>query len=75
MPEPPLGSSNLNPIGYIANLAAVSHYYGSDLLALAAVSDRALDRPGAPATGWQQTSGDSPDDAVPLRKWLAAPSE
>ena len=32
-----IGIINLNPIGYIANLAAVSHYYGSDLLSLAAV--------------------------------------
>ena len=32
-----IGIINLNPIGYIADLAAVAHYYGSDILALAAV--------------------------------------
>jgi len=30
-----IGIINLNPIGYIANLAAVSHYYDSDPLSLA----------------------------------------
>ena len=38
----PIGIINLNPIGYIANLAAVSHYYDSDLLTLAAVIGRSI---------------------------------
>ena len=29
----PIGIINLNPIGYVANLAAVSHYYNSNILA------------------------------------------
>ena len=31
----PIGIINLNPIGYVTNLAAVSHYYDSDPLSLA----------------------------------------
>ena len=38
----PIGIINLNPIGYVTNLAAVSHYYDSDLLALASVIGRSI---------------------------------
>lgn len=37
-----IGIINLNPIGYIVDLAAVAHYYDSDLLALAAVIGRSI---------------------------------